>query len=170
DCGDAHHMPGQLICRHPELKALDAQLAATYSAALARASSESAALRKDERQWNGDRNRRMWIAEIFDRNAKAVVGDVAKVYKARIAFLKNVERPAAVTDLPVARLLLRQAPGLPPGTDSVLHALQKKHLVQLPREQHDFADVSAVIAALPAPPDTRFRQALHAMSGAMTLV
>src|SRR5699024_1600204 len=53
---------------------------------------------------------------------------------------------------------------------SVLHALQKKHLVQLPREQHDFADVSAVIAALPAPPDTRFRQALHAMSGAMTLV
>ncbi len=170
DCGDARHMPEQLICRHPELKALDAQLAATYAAALARAPSEKTALRKDERQWEGDRNRRMRTAEIIDRNAKAVVGDVAKMYKARIAFLKNVKRPAAVTDLPVARLLLRQAPDLPPGTDSVLHALQKKHLAQLPPEQHDFDDVSAVLAALPAPADARFRQALQAMSGAMTLV
>lgn len=160
DCGRALGPIEKAICSTPALRAADTRLARVYAAALRRDPAQAVALRQDQREWLGERNR-------------AGVTDLPRLYQERTDFLTDVANPMATRWLPIAQKLLASLTRVSSvgRFQTVMHMLAKTGGVTLPqRREFDSGryldSVSPVIAALPAPPDAGLQAALEQFSDA----
>ncbi len=81
DCRAARAKPDLAICASPALRQLDVQMAAAFSAALARDPAQAGALRQDQRNWLNTRN------GCLDDPAANAEACLARSYAARIGVL-----------------------------------------------------------------------------------
>lgn len=164
DCNRMHDPVGRTICASPRLSKLDSQLAAAYTAALARDPSRAADLERDEGEWIGERNREAWWLLAAQHEFPSLPANpdkpLAHFYRLRIAFLRNLDNPAATHGRPLAQKLLAAVSGLPAVGSDALKALQSAGIVVLP-ESHgaDSTSVDRVISTLSAPPSPDLRTA-----------
>lgn len=163
DCHRMQDPVAQTICAHPKMLALDAELSSAYAHALARDPSRAADLRRDERNWVGERNREIWWSLASQRDFPSLPADpettLAHLYQLRIAFLRNIDDPRATRGMPIAQRLLESAAAAPIAATDTLKMLQAAGAVILPKE-HGAPDPERVIASLAAPPDADLRAAL----------
>lgn len=163
DCNRSHDPVARTICSHPKVLALDSQLSSAYAAALARNPSRATALRQDEINWLGERNREVWWLLAGQREFPSLPSDIAarltRVYRLRIAFLRSVDNPAATHDAPFARTFLESVAASPRSATDPLKAMQTAGVIVLAKE-HGADDVERTIAALAAPPNPALRAAL----------
>lgn len=170
DCNQIRDPFEQALCVSPRLSKLDSQLSAAYAAALARDPWRAAELKRDEIEWNGERNRKMWwllaARHEFPSLPDNVDNELANFYQLRIAFLHNLDSPAATHDLPLARKLLASAPKPQPGEGDALKAWQSMGTMVLPKQHGaDATSVYRVISTLAAPPSPQLRAALEGLGG-----
>ncbi len=143
---------------------MDSQLSSEYAAALARDPSHAEELRQDEINWLGERNRKMWWLLAGQREFPSLPSDLttslARFYQLRIAFLRNVDNPAATHGAPFAQALLESAAALPRSATNPLKGLQAAGIVVLAKE-YEASDVERTITKLAAPPNAALRAALE---------
>lgn len=158
-CNRAGDVVEKTICATPQLSALDSKLSAAYMAALARDSKDASLIERDQRDWLGERDDTAWLLLSQRGEAANAVPTLARLYKQRIVFLRNLDDPLDVRGSPVTRVLLGAARGLPPGTSDVLATLWQQGLVVLPL-MHRTWSRGGVTDLLPAPPDPGLRESL----------
>jgi uncharacterized protein len=161
DCSRAPDPAIRTICAHPNILSLDDRVSSAYSAALARNPSRADDLRQDEINWLGERNREIGWLPGDDLDSAPLSGTaeatLAHFYQLRIAFLRNIDNPAATQDAPLARALLESVAALSPGATDPLEALRSAGIVVV-ADERNASDAEHTIDTLAAPPDA----ALHA--------
>lgn len=164
DCSHPGDAIQKIIRATPELSQLDFELARVFAAALARAPQRAAALRHDEANWLAERDDHAWQLLGDGAMAPQVPKELARLYRQRIEFARNIHSPDSANRSPVLAALLTAATRLPENTTSVIKALQAQGAIVLPH-QRVFDSPDKVIAALPAPPDSALRKALKQYTG-----
>lgn len=163
DCSQTSDPVARTICAYPKLSALDSQLAVAYAAALVRDPSRANALKQDEVNWLGERDREIWWLLANQRQFPSLPSDLeaglANAYQLRIAFLHDIDNPHATRGMPIAQTLLHAAATLPARATDPLQALEATGTLVLPREQYA-ADPERTITKMAAPPDAALRAAL----------
>lgn len=149
------------ICTNTGLHALDSELASVYAALLERDPAQAKAVRRDERDWLGERDLVGMLPSAG--NGPANVRALQRAYVQRIAFLRSVDDPDTIFESPVTRVLITAAYALPSGTTNVLSALQARDVVHL-APIHAHTGLASTLAALPAPPDASLQQALQQLA------
>lgn len=163
DCNRTHDPVARTICTYPKILSLDSQLAVAYAAALARDPSDTHALKQDEVNWLGERNRQIWWLLASQREFPLLPNNLestlAHFYRLRIAFLHDIDNPAVTRGMPIAQRVLHAAATLPARATDPLQALEAAGLVVLPRER-DAMDPERAITKMAAPPDAALKAAL----------
>lgn len=167
----------KVLCSHPGLTTLDGQLSAAYAQALARLPVRASAIKEDQLNWLGERNRVMWSSlapnpdSEFPPNANQSVSELQRFYAIRIAFLRNLGDPAATRSDPIAQKLLAFATTLPARDDDTVKALQSARLLQLPESlDTDQGGAEKAIGGLAAPPDLALQAALKELDDGVVTV
>lgn len=159
NCDRADDVVEKTICADQGLSVLDSKLSAAYKTALARDSTQASSIKRDQSDWLGERDDTAWAMLSQAGEAVNAVPTLARLYKQRIVFLRNLDDPLDVRGSPVARTLLSASQALPPGTSDVLATLWQQGLVVLPL-MHRAWSRDGVTDLLPAPPDSGLRESL----------
>ena len=163
DCTQTSDPVARTICAYPKLLALDSQLAVAYAAARVRDPSRAAALKQDEVNWLGERDRAIWYQLASQRQYPSLPSDLeaglAKVYRLRIAFLNDLDNPRATRGMTIAQILLHAAAMLPARATDPRQALEATGTLVFPKEPYA-ADPERSITKMAAPPDAALRAAL----------
>ena len=164
DCNRTHDPAARTICAYPKILALDSRLSSVYAAALMRDPSHANALKQDEVNWLGERNRQMWWLRARRRKFPSLPGNLetslANFYQLRIAFVKDIDNPAVTRGMPIAQRLLRSAATLPAHATDPIKALEAAGVIILPKER-SAPNPEPTISMLAAPPDAALRAALN---------
>ena len=125
--------------------------------------SHANALKQDEVNWLGERNRQMWWLRARRRKFPSLPGNLetslANFYQLRIAFVKDIDNTAVTRGMPIAQRLLRAAATLPARATDPLQALEATGTLVLLQGQYA-ADPERAITKIAAPPDAKLRFAL----------
>lgn len=160
ECQRAHDVVNKTIHADAGLSALSERLAAAYATLEARDPAVAAALKRDQRNWLGERDDQAWRVLSDPYQSADAVATLARLYQQRVAFLGHVDATKPGHGSPVLHALLAAIPSLPKGTDDVLGALQSKGLVALAPEK-SATGIGTLTAALPAPPSSALSAALR---------
>lgn len=164
DCSHAGDVVEKTLCASPELARLDSELEKVFASALARDPQRAAALRNDEADWLAERDDHAWQLLADSTMAPQAPEELARLYRQRIEFVRNVHGSDSAGTSPVLAALLATVTRLSANTTDVIKALQVQGAIVLP-QQRTFDSPDKVIAALPAPPDPALRKALKQYTG-----
>lgn len=175
DCG---HVAGDaaatIICAHPKLLKLDNELSRAYARALARNPASAADLKEDQRNWLGERDRAMYSTVTpdpdshFPPDPRDLDRTLSRLYLVRIAYLQNLDNPAAAHGDPVTAKVIAFLRQWPAGNTDIEKALESAGLLVLGKSvDTDAAHAGKTIAELAAPPDRNLQAGLKNLHSVM---